>query len=464
MLLHATNVPTQEYARAAALEAAADTLAAQLWDRNAPPVGRAVAALALGGELSRGQQHRDHAAVFDILAEAGRPSHVVATCRAAWRISRNPMSLLLPIVWELWMVSGQAYTVTDDPMPPVQMLGDPPFVRNQDLPLGWRTRVAAKLTDRSGVALSGLANAWQYFFLLALLSTSKDGVCALVVPYEWVSRPSVAPLRRYIRERGWDVQVYRLTAEPFESVLTTASITIIDKGGKSGRWSYFDTGADGIDVAIANETGGDEGLVAYTRVSRTGSAPRAMRGLSPGTQRVLILTEGERARLGLKPGRDVVRCATTLRTLGPGVADLDVTTFDSFYRNAGRRCWLIVPEAAAAGGSLAEYLDSVDPAEYATQTCLDRERWWEFKMPDAPDALVATCFKGNAPKAVLNGAGAIAVGGVAGVHGAGREGAAAFLARLGRIDLRKRIVAHANELFKLEIGQLNTLLSEVPDA
>lgn len=126
LLLRATNDPAQEYDRAAALEAAADTLAAQLWDGNAPPIGRAVAALALGGELDRGQQHRDPAAVFDILAEAVRSSHVVATCQAAWRITRNPMSLLLPIVWEQWMLTGQAYIVTGDSMSPVQTLGDVP--------------------------------------------------------------------------------------------------------------------------------------------------------------------------------------------------------------------------------------------------------------------------------------------------------------------------------------------------
>lgn len=126
LLLRATNDPVQEHDRAAALEAAADTLAGQLWDRNAPAIGRAVAALALGGELARGQQHRDPAAVFDILAEAGRSSHVVATCRAAWRISRNPMSLLLPIVWEQWMLTGPYNVVTDDPMPPVQTLDDVP--------------------------------------------------------------------------------------------------------------------------------------------------------------------------------------------------------------------------------------------------------------------------------------------------------------------------------------------------
>lgn len=126
LLLHATNDPASEHARAAALEAAADTLAAQLWDSSAPPIGRAIAALALGGELSRGQQHRDPAAVFDILAEAGRSSHVVTTCRTAWKISRNPMALLLPIVWEQWILAGSDYTVADDPMSWVQILGDVP--------------------------------------------------------------------------------------------------------------------------------------------------------------------------------------------------------------------------------------------------------------------------------------------------------------------------------------------------
>lgn len=126
LLLYATNDPAHEHDRAAALEAAADTLAALLWESGAPPIERAVAALALGGELYRGQQHRDPAAVFDILAEAGRSPYVVATCRLAWRISRNPMALLLPIVREQWMLAGRDHTVTDDPVPSVQMLGDVP--------------------------------------------------------------------------------------------------------------------------------------------------------------------------------------------------------------------------------------------------------------------------------------------------------------------------------------------------
>src|SRR5262249_39421681 len=66
-------------------------------------------------------------------------------------------------------------------------VGNPPFVRNQDLPPGWREIAAARVHQRTGVDVSGLANAWQYFAFLAIGATRDDGLVALVLPYEWVS-------------------------------------------------------------------------------------------------------------------------------------------------------------------------------------------------------------------------------------------------------------------------------------
>jgi hypothetical protein len=142
------------------------------------------------------------------------------------------------------------------------------------------------------------------------------------------------------------------------------------------------------------------------------------------------------------------------------VHDLDERIFNSAYREAGARCWLIDPAAAQARGSLRAYLDSVDPAAYSTRTCLDRSIWWEFVMPRPPTALVATCFRGGSPKALLNSAGAVAVGGIAGIHDAQCDWTAGFLRYLRALDLRSRIVSHAKQLMKLEIGQLNTLMAE----
>jgi hypothetical protein len=45
--------------------------------------------------------------------------------------------------------------------------------------------------------LNELCNLYIYFMCLALIKTKKDGIVALVIPYEWVSRPSANALREY---------------------------------------------------------------------------------------------------------------------------------------------------------------------------------------------------------------------------------------------------------------------------
>ena len=110
--------------------------------------------------------------------------------------------------------------------------------------------------QRTGVHVSGLANAWQYFFLNALASLKADGLAALIVPFEWVSRPSAKTLRAYIREQQWNVYVYRLRDPGFARVLTTASITVVDKAARDGKWEFHDEtegwprSTDGIAIGI----------------------------------------------------------------------------------------------------------------------------------------------------------------------------------------------------------------------
>src|SRR5205809_6391461 len=99
--------------------------------------------------------------------------------------------------------------------------------------------------ERTGVSVSGLANAWQYFAFLSLASTTKDGLVGLVLPFEWVSRPSALALRAYLRAHNWDVLVYRLRDATFHRVLTTSSITLIDKRDASGSWHYFEEDVSG---------------------------------------------------------------------------------------------------------------------------------------------------------------------------------------------------------------------------
>lgn len=339
-------------------------------------------------------------------------------------------------------------------------IGNPPFVRNQDLPPRWRLKAARLLRERTGVSLSGLANAWQYFFLLALASVRANGLCALVVPYEWVSRPSARPLRDFITANNWNVSVYRLIDSTFNSVLTTSSITLVDKAVPANTWAYFHETRSGRYTPLRSPSGAPCGVIDYMRRSAIPPAsPRAIRGLSPGTQQVLTLTEAERVHLGLATGRDVVPCVTTLRHLSATAEDLDMETFRDTYVTPGHKCWLLRTDTNPSP-VLAAYLAAVPPAMYQTKTCLERKPWWKFTMPPAPKVFVAMSFRGKFPKTVLNSVAARAVGGVYGVHNATAVQARHLVRTFNDSDVRDRLVHHSNGLRKIEIGQLNTLLAE----
>ena len=340
-------------------------------------------------------------------------------------------------------------------------IGNPPYVRNQDLPGGWRQMAAVEVERRTGVALSGLANAWQYFLMLALNSVKEDGLVVQIVPYEWVSRPGVAPIRRWIESRGWSVDVYRLPDGIFRDVLTAASITVIDKSANSSSWKFHDIDGDGKVTPLPSPTSAEHGVVPYSRTPQSG--PRAKRGLSPGTQKVLTLTEGERVHAGLRIGTDVVRCVTSLRQLPSSVAELNLDAFKTHYRDAGLKCWLIRTDVSPSR-QLNAYLDSINSRDYQTATCLSRPVWWQFVMPtERPQILVAQAFKGASPKMVRNSVKAVPVGGVAGIYDIPTEDVTHVVRELSERDVDQRLVPYAKQMHKLEINQLNTLLAEILD-
>jgi hypothetical protein len=338
-------------------------------------------------------------------------------------------------------------------------IGNPPYVRNQDLPDGWRERAAAVIRERTGTTISGLANAWQYFALLALASTKHDGLVALVIPFEWVSRPSAKALRQYVKKNRWTVSTFRLRDETFRGVLTTSSITLIDKGDMSGQWEYFEEDQDGTYRRLPSPSGTKSGVLSYARRNAaTPSSISVRRGLSPGTQEVLTLTEGERVRYGLQIGNDVLPCVTSLRSVPIGVSTLTAFRFTKNFRAEGMKCWLIRTDRTPSE-RLKKYLDGVPVLKRLTRTCSLREHWWKFAMPTPAAVIVASGFRGPRPKALVNDVKALAVGAVFGVYGFSSARARRFVKHLRAVNLTGRIVSHSNGLRKIEPRQLHTLVS-----
>ena len=338
-------------------------------------------------------------------------------------------------------------------------IGNPPFVRNQDIPRDWRDHVHGVVRQRTGVSVPALANAWQYFFLNALATLKTDGLAALIVPFEWVSRPSAKALREYIHQEQWNVYVYRLRDASFARVLTTASITLVDKSARDGNWAFHDKALDGSDQPIASPTGSGAGVLNYLRAADLPpECPRAKRGLSPGTQKALTLTEEQREMHALSVERDIAPCITSLRHMPADVRELDEDTFHKHYVAGGRKCWLIRTDGASSS-ELSAYLASVPKSERQSKTCTKRAEWWRFKMPVAPSMLFAQGFRGKFPKVVRNTVGAHAVGGVCGIYSARETQIEELTGKLGGIDLRDRVVSYSSGFYKVEINQINALLA-----
>lgn len=336
-------------------------------------------------------------------------------------------------------------------------IGNPPYVRHHDLDETWRNYLAKRLGDETGEQLNRKCNLYVYFLVLALLKSRDNGLVSALVPYEWVSRPSAAPLRKFIDKNGWHVDIYRFAQPIFDDVLTTASISVIDKRNRDGQWRYLQLAPNGDISKLGQMTGSSRQILPYEDRGDLW----AMRGMSPGTQKVFTLTEGERVHAGLKHG-DVLPCATSLREVPPGLSRLTHVAFRKRFIDAGARCWLIKSHMDAVSSRLQAYLDSVPKERRDTSTCTSRDLWYRYSLFDAPSLLVSTGFTSFGPKVLVNSVGAHAVGSVCGVYSDSDVSLLRLRDYLTSIDLEKRVVPHAKQLKKIEIRQLNAVLNNFP--
>jgi hypothetical protein len=86
-------------------------------------------------------------------------------------------------------------------------IGNPPFMRVQDLSTRWRKRARSVIRDATGIDPGPSCNLYVYFLWFSLIHTGSRGIVALVVPTDWTCKPSGKPLRTYIKRLGWSVDV-----------------------------------------------------------------------------------------------------------------------------------------------------------------------------------------------------------------------------------------------------------------
>lgn len=333
-------------------------------------------------------------------------------------------------------------------------IGNPPYARHHDIQKSWKNKTVARLDRDLDISLNKHCNLYIYFFCLALLKSRQDGLVALVIPYEWVSRPAARALREYIQRQRWNVDVYRFQIPIFESVMTTASISFVDKSRQEGRWRYYDITPEYRVRKRQGVTNSKKGLLDYARRGTMW----ALRGLSPGSQKIFTLTEGERVHAGLGR-RDVVPCITSMRCVPHNLRTLSSQTFRKLLVDAGEKCWLIRSNEKDRSRALDAYLECVPSQARNNYTCRHQDPWFNYEAHPVPRMLFSSGFTKFGPKILVNSVGARAVGSVIGIHGKGKLSIRRLQVYLLGINFEKQVVAHARKLKKVEVKQLNGVLN-----
>lgn len=339
------------------------------------------------------------------------------------------------------------------------VIGNPPYIRNQDLKDGWRRRAVDLLEAEAGVEVDLRANLYVYFMWLALRRSKSDGLIAQVVPADWLVRPSSRHLREYIASKKWSVSSYVFDDAKglFPRVKTNLTLTLIDKRENSS-WSYFGV-TNAFSVVPASERQGlVDALKPFPAQQRRIDGLRATRGLSPGAQEVFVLTESQRINSRISKS-SVAPCVTSLRALPRSLKSLTEDAFNKHFVDAGRRCWLLKTDSAKLAKPVKRWLKAVPKSVRENGTCGKREPWYSFAAPISPDILYGSGFSKAAPLFIVNQVGAKAVGSVHGILGA--KDPASVAMRLRSVDYASSRFQHARQLMKIEVSQMNELLGQL---
>ncbi|HUI29356.1 MAG TPA: Eco57I restriction-modification methylase domain-containing protein [Candidatus Acidoferrales bacterium] len=334
-------------------------------------------------------------------------------------------------------------------------IGNPPYLRHNEIENTWRQKMIWRFDNTLGMTLDRRSNLYLYFFLLGLQKTKMNGIVSVLVPYEWAFIPSAKSLRDYIEMNGWSVFVYRLNYSVFKGVQTTASVSIVDKSDNRGTWEYFDIDKGGIITQVPSFTESGQSPLEHGTRGRVW----AMRGLSPGTNKVFTLTEGERVEANLTK-KDVRACIISLKELPSKLTVLDNANFKKYFVSKNKKCWLIRTDKKPTS-ALKKYLRKIPEEKRSTWTCQNQTPWYRYKPHRAPKLLFGPAFKKANPLILFNKIKAIAVGSVIGIHTQSIENMNALHKKLRKYDFSSRLVPRDRGLKVIAVKQVNTVLNSL---
>lgn len=302
------------------------------------------------------------------------------------------------------------------------VVGNPPFVRYSGHDAGERRRWKAAALAQ-GVRLTGQASSWAATLVHAGTFLEPSGRMAMVVPSELLNADYAEPVRRWLRRRfseidlylferpfpGSDQRVLLLTAHGrgpcdgfgfhcFEDPEELGQMRAVDKRRANvgeGRWS---------NLLVPGRVQRELATLAEGALEPLGSHGAVELGTITGSNDFFLLDEATRESYAI--GREHVLPLAPTRSSRAGFA-FDDGDWERL-RSAGERVWMFYPRDLESTG-VRRYIEHGEqlgvPLAYR---CKIRTSWWRVPLVLAPD-LFLTYASHRFPRLIENRAGAVSV-------------------------------------------------------
>lgn len=315
------------------------------------------------------------------------------------------------------------------PIVPDAVICNPPYSRHHALSSEAKIGLHEEFESRLGIRFSRNAGMHVLFLVRALELSAPDALLAFVTPSEWLDARYAREVRTFLTERARVEAIIALEGDHllFPGVLTTASITLIRKAEPAGvptRIVHVPRRLPSPAEVLAAVGGGtsclrveDVSLTETMKWSRPRAAKRVKgeplanlarirRGIATGANDFFVLTERDRADLGI-PKHLLKPCLASPKF----VQGITVTRADLDALPDGARRWLVdVRDVGAAerDDALGAYLrhGRDDLRVHETYLASERRIWHRQEQRDASE-IVFTYLNRPTPRFVRNLAAAV---------------------------------------------------------
>jgi adenine-specific DNA-methyltransferase len=302
---------------------------------------------------------------------------------------------------------------------PEAIICNPPYTRHQALTAPEKEAIHESLSESLGIRFSQLASLPVLFLVRALAVAADQARLAFITPTHWLDMNYAEHVKELVLEMAHVEAIVELPATElvFEHAITTATITLIRKGGDGTAPTRMlrakSTRRDDI-IALLQDSGARTAVRLSTgkkwsrpprRASRKGlrldEVAHVRRGAATGCNSFFVLSDEERRLRGLS--RCSLRpCIASPRLLNSD--ELNDATLAALPDTAPR--WLLAPTHERRDGPLARYLLranelGVHERHLVKQRVAAGRPWWRVEAKfEAP--ILFSYFNRQRPRFVRN--------------------------------------------------------------